>query len=55
MTLYCAICRRRFEKDSNHVRVRADKKPPDGRPTVTNYVFCGDCWRFLVDGLGDPV
>jgi hypothetical protein len=54
-TLYCAICRGRFEPDQDHVKVDAELLRIDDRNEEELYVFHPTCWNSLTDGWGEPV
>jgi len=53
-TIYCAVCRRRFEPDVDHVRVDAEHVRINDRNDEETYAFHPDCWRSLTGEWMDP-
>lgn len=53
-TLYCAICRGRFEPDDDHVTVESELRRIDDRNEITGYVLHPGCWARLTEGWGEP-
>ncbi|WP_247005086.1 hypothetical protein [Halosolutus gelatinilyticus] len=53
-TLYCAICERRFEPDTDHVEIDAEHVRMDDRNEIDDYVMHTRCWLNLTEGWVDP-
>lgn len=53
-TLYCAICRERFEPDTDHVWVDAELRRVDDRNGTDEYALHPECWQSLTDGWMKP-
>jgi hypothetical protein len=53
-TLYCAICRARFEPDDDHYRVEVEHRTVDDPNTTDEYVFCMDCGLDEFPQWGEP-
>jgi hypothetical protein len=53
-TLYCAVCRGRFEPDQDHVKVEADHRRIDDRNTTETFAFHPQCWRHVSGSWGEP-
>lgn len=54
MSLYCAVCGRRFEPDQNHVYVTGETRRMDDRNDTDEFAFHPECWRLLTGGWMDP-
>ena len=53
-TLYCAVCRTRFEPDDDHTWVTMEHKRIDEQNTVDEYALCTDCWLDVIGEWGEP-
>lgn len=54
MSLYCAVCRERFEPDENHIWINAEHKRMNDRNAMDEYAAHPECWRQLTDDWMDP-
>lgn len=52
--LHCAICGRRFQPDTDHVRVDATHKRINDADEKDVFAFHDHCWRRLSDGWMSP-
>lgn len=53
-TLHCAICGNRFQPDTDHVWIKAEKKRIDDRDELDEYAMHQHCWRRLTEGWMQP-
>lgn len=53
-TLYCAICRSRFEPDDDHYRVEMEYRSVDAQREHEDKVLCMDCARDVLSEWGEP-
>ena len=53
-TLYCAICRSRFEPDDDHYRIDAEFRSIDHRNETDEYVLCMGCAHDELDDWEEP-
>lgn len=53
-TLYCAICRSRFEPDDDHYWITAEYRTIDDRNETEEYALCMDCVFDELDDWEEP-
>lgn len=54
MTVHCAVCRRRFELDRDHVSLEAERVRTDDRNDIDTFYFHPECWRSVSGNWMDP-
>lgn len=53
-TLYCAVCRSRFEPDDTHGWVTVERRTVDDRNEVEEFALCEEHRMEITDEWGEP-